>query len=275
MDFANYTFYISPPKKTQITFKIIINIVAACLLLMFYYFSLNCADTKWPVRLDIPKKSICIDDFHTGDMLLVFEQGHDFLFFPGHMAIVLEIPKYQQKYVWDLPNPIKHSPNVLKPLGAYLTHSLKPKNSKLYVHHLQYDAQRSPVLTKAILQSIKEMSASIHYKLQTGQDHINFCAQSILGFPGIPNLLPNPGEEDLHYCSSAIFDALIKCRVLKRQILHEIPIYLREKASWSGSEGSTVYPQMFVSADWDLGKYVQDTWVYTPLIQLINPVALI
>jgi len=273
MDFSNYTFYTKPisQPKPDVLFRVVVNLVSALLLLGFYYLSINCPDTQWPVRENIPQEMIDEDNFHSGDILLVFEQGHDFIFFPGHMAMVVELPKYQQKYVWDLPIPLKYVPNVLKPLSAYLTRSLRQKEAKLYVHHLHNRQQAGNMPTKAIMQSIKEMSVSIHFKLQAAHDHANFCAHNILGFPGVPDFLPHPVVKDLHYCASAIFQVMIKCGVLKPEILQEIPVYLREKARWGGTGGSIIYPQMFVSPDWDLSLYVNDAWYYTHVTELKSP----
>lgn len=268
MDLSTYSFYLKPrPPRDDILFRVLVNVVAAILLIALYYLSLNCSDTSWVVRDDVTSKQFNATDFHTGDILLVFKQGHDFIFFPGHMAIVVELPRYGQKYVWDLPVPIKYSPNVLKPLGSYIKNSLKGRESLVYVHHLT-DVCGRYMNPKQLLPEIKKMSASIHYKLQTAHDHANFCAHSILGFPGIPDFLPKINEEDLHYCSSATIALLIKAGVIKKSLLEYLPTYCREQTEWYGSSGTTLYPQMFIHPDWELSKYVKENWHYSQLYQI-------
>jgi hypothetical protein len=270
MDFTNYTFYIKPKiqKSTCCWFRILVNIVAVLLLVGLFYFSLNSKKTFWPVSSHISTEKIDLVNFHTGDLLLIFNQGHDFVLFPGHMAVVIELPQYSQKFVWDLPNPLKHAPNVLKPLDTFLKNSLKSTEGKLYVQHLH--GPHSDVFTRSLLPHIKKMSASIHYRLLTMHDHANFCAQTILGFPGIPDFLPGPSDHDLHYCCSAIFEALIKTQVISSSILLETPVFNKENNKWihSSKSGITVYPQMFVSADWNINKYVNAPWSYDPVTQL-------
>lgn len=271
MDFRNYTFYMKPPApntRHDILFVVIVNIIAACLLVGFYYLSLNCRDTCWPVRPDIPSEAIDLSKFHSGDILLVFLRGHDFILFPGHMGVVVELPQYRQKYVWDLPNPFYHAPNVLKPLHKYMRKALAPKNARLYVHHLENKTSPEFTPTRSILKTIKKMSASIHYKLQAAHDHADFLVHTIIGLPGIPDFLPSFSDgEDLHYCSSAILNLLIHCGVLNKSILENIPVYFREHQRWKRSEGSVIYPQMFISG-WDLSKYVNPEWSYSPLHRL-------
>jgi hypothetical protein len=113
------------------------------------------------------------------------------------------------------------------------------------------------------------MSASIHYKLQTAQDHSCFCSHTLLGLPGIPNLLPDIPDNDLHYCSSAIISILIKSGVLISDILASLPTYSRELSQWQGTDGTTLYPQMFLHPEWNLNKYVNKEWKYE-LIEIQN-----
>jgi hypothetical protein len=265
MDLSNYSFYLKPPQTSDdLLFRILVNIISCVLLLSLYYMSINCSDTSWAVREEVETSEFDIDDFHTGDMLLVFKQGHDFILFPGHMAIVVELPRYGQKYVWDLPVPIKYEPNVLKPLSRYMKGALSGRGSKVYVHHLLKKAG-GYLEARDILPMIKRMSASIHYKLQTAHDHANFCVHSILGLPGIPDIFPDMNEKDLHYCSSAILELLIHAGVIDKSIMELLPTYCRELNIWQGTMGTTVYPQMFIHPSWDLEKYVNPEWVYTPL----------
>ena len=254
---------------TDVEFRVIVNIVAVVFVLVMAYESLHTRASQWLVRPCIAQEVFSADRFSTGDLLLVFGQGHESILYPGHMAIVVELPRYRQKFVWDMPLPFLHSPNVLKPLAGFVAGTLKRRGAKLYVHHLAPTCAGTSAagLTRQLLPLIKSLSVNAHYKLQTVQDHLNFCMRRILGMPGIPDLLPTPSSDYLHYCSSAVLGMLVQTGVLKPEILTSVPTYVDQR--WLGVQGRTVYPQMFVHPDWEIAPFVQgDAWSFGPLVRI-------
>jgi hypothetical protein len=165
--------------------------------------------------------------------------------FTGHVGVVVDVPRYQQKYVWDIHSPL-YPPTVLKRLSSYVSSCLKGKKSRLYVYHLH-----GPVIESAqILRRIKTMGASIHYKAQTCQAHLNYCMQTLLGLPGIPNFLPRSTSPDLHYCSSAVITLLVHLQILQPSILDCF------------QEDTVFYPQLFLAPEWDFNSYVTEGYQY-------------
>ena len=70
-------------------FRAVVTMLALILLLAIVAWSINCPETRWAVRDDVPIHEFDSQDFHTGDLVLVFVEGHDFLMLPGHVGIVV------------------------------------------------------------------------------------------------------------------------------------------------------------------------------------------
>ena len=252
MDFTQYSFYFQP---RQSSFRPILHLVVLLLLVVFFCLSWTSTYVKWRVRPDIPQRQFSLEDFRTGDILLNFKHGL-FLLFPGHMGIVVELPRYGQKYVWDL-QPY-HSPTVLKPLANYITGSLSGRNATVYVYH-----QTGPLINPALLLGpIKALSSSVQYEACSLELHLQMCTQLLLGLPGIPDCLPTIVKKDLHSCSSAILQLLIHATVLHPSILAHRP-------DLPFGAALPIYPQNFLSPGWDLNQYVIAPYKYR-LFQIIQ-----
>ena len=243
MDFNNYSFYCAPRKDT---FRLVLHI--AVLVLLLFAASCDCAYYKWNIRKGIPSRYVPLSDYRTGDLILFFEHGHDFIAYPGHVGIVVELPRYGQKFVWDLQ--VYNSPTALKRLSCYL-HSCRAKcKSKTYAYH-----HRGPLIDSDVLLSlIKSMSTGVHYKAQALHAHLNFCGQVLFGLPGIPDFLPAVTNSELHSCSSAVMTLLIKAQVIDPSVLQSFPVL-------------PIYPQNFLHPDWDLNQYMLRPHCYE-LVQL-------
>jgi len=124
----------------------ILVVLVVVLLGALVWQNLRLGLTKWPVQEEVALETVGDDlsSFRSGDLLVIFRQGHDFILYPGHMGIVVEGASYGQKFVWDMPIPLVHEPNVVKPLGRFLSSLLKSKSKvmRAYVFHL--DAAPSP-----------------------------------------------------------------------------------------------------------------------------------
>ena len=239
MDFNGYSFYFHPPRCY---FRVVLYLLVLLFILLVFFSSQRESYLHWRVKKNIPQRQWSSVTFRTGDILLNFKNGHFFLF-PGHMAVVVELPRYGQKFVWDL-QPY-HSPTVLKPLNSYLSGSL---GGKVYV----YQHSGPPIDAARLLAPIKALSPGVHYEMQSFQLHLNACAHVLLGLPGIPDFLPTLVDKNLHSCSSVILQLLIQANVLHPAILHrdpDLPFHAQQMAL-------PIYPHNFLSPSCDLNQYV-------------------
>lgn len=234
--------------------RLLRDLLALLFLVGMYIISLNRPETKWEVMTSAPQVSHTdLSAFGTGDIVLYFSQGHDFLLFPGHMGIVVELPRYGQKFIWDLPLPWQHRPDVLKPLGLYLQRAVRKRTSRVYVQHVS-----GPVNASRVLSCIKRLSSSMSYRLHTFYQHLTFCSEAILGLPGLPDFLPAvPDQGRLYYCTSATLTVLVETGVLDDTIL-------------SDHQETVLHPQLFLQENWDLNRYARPGFQFGELSEVID-----
>lgn len=219
----------------------------ASLLILIVLFVLYYKQPCWPMRNLIQKKIFNFQDYKSGDLLLFFEHGNQFPF-PGHLSIVVKLPKYGQLYVYDMPNPLFHAPDLLKPLHKYLQNASRFTKAKIFIQHLN-----GPEIN--VLPQIKYMSSSSHFDLSSGVAHTNFCLRECLALPGLPQLLPKLPKKNLYYCSNAVITILIKCNVIKSCLLNSDKVLM---------------PSKFLHPDFNINNHVQKPFFYSELQQLIK-----
>jgi Na+-transporting methylmalonyl-CoA/oxaloacetate decarboxylase gamma subunit len=200
---------------------------------------------KWLVKPNIPKVLFDFSLFRSGDLLFFFEHGH-ISPWPGHVAIVVRLKKYNQLFVWDMPNPLFFGPDLLKPLHMYLQSARKFKSAKLYLQRIQ-----GPALD--LIAPVRYASACSHFDLLAGCKHIDFCLRDFLGFPGLQGLLPEVPKKDLYYCTSAVLSILIKQHVVSPSILND-EIVLK--------------PSTFLHPLFDMNKFMLPPFEYLPIEEL-------
>lgn len=217
-------------------------LTAVLLLLLFWMYSRS---ISWVCKPLIACKQIDLTHFRSGDLLFFFEHGHQFPW-PGHLAIVVQLAKYGQLFVWDMPNILFYGPDLLKPLHKYLQNTMKFRNAKIYIQHLN-----GPEIN--VLPQIKFMSASSHFDLSAGVEHANLCLRDVAFFPSMPKFLPRLKKDNLYYCSSAVLTILIKLGVVKSELL---------------DPNKVLSPATFLDPDFDINQYVNEPFFFSDIQQL-------
>jgi hypothetical protein len=202
---------------------------------------------QWDVRKEFKlKNKQKIDHFSSGDLLYFFEHGFDAPW-PGHLAIIVKLSQYAQTFVWDMPNPLFHGPDLLKPLHKYIANGRKRKKARFFVQQL-----RGPVVS--LLPAIKYISSCGHFDLLSAVHHANFALRECLLLPGIPtNFLPCIEKNERYYCTSAIWTVLQRAGVL---------------GNMPQSGADPLCPVKLLQDDFDLNTHVFAPWHYEAPVEI-------
>lgn len=225
-------------------FKLISFLILSCFLFYLYSKQLK---IKWPTITNICKLPFSLDLFRSGDLLLFFEHGHSFPW-PGHAALIIKLEKYGQVFVWDMPNPLLHAPDLLKPLQMYFKNAQKNKKSKIYVQRLE-----GPDIN--LLPHIKYLASCAQFDLISAIRHANLIVEDILHLPGIPMILPNNiNSKNYFYCTNAVLSILKKAKIVTDNIYHDDSIF---------------FPSTFLNPKFQFNDFVLPPFHYKPIIELI------
>lgn len=313
------------PKRGRL-WRSIVKALLVLVGLMLLALALYTAWTHgWRVRQDVPKLTFTAehqpvkDDpggrcdqtqftlarFHSGDILLVFGQGHDTVWATGHMAIVVKLPQHGQLYVWDVPNPLFYPrADVLKPLSSYVKSALKPSvmnfgmKPRIYVAHLRAEANGSEAahdaLTRQLLPLVHRLASTARFDGEMMRTHLKFCVRTTLTAKTqqatakspenrlrashttitsrrrrLAQITDQKRKKQLHTCTSSVLGLLVTCGVLKEDILVHIPCY--QEGEWVGDNGGNLYPHMFLHPNFEFQKHFANGWTYAPPVELVLP----
>lgn len=212
-----------------------------CFVLLAFLLFVLYTPQQWTIET-IQQLSFDIASCRSGDLLFFLEHGTSFPW-PGHLAIVVTLPQYHQVFVWDMPNPLFHGPDLLKPLQTYISNARKKRQARLFVQRLT-----GPSIN--LLPLIKYMSASTHFDVASGITHLNAVLRQCAMLPGLPTFLPSVGKKDLYYCTSAVFALLTKAGVMRPLI------------DWEGEHA--LCPASLLHPDFELNDHVNSPWKYGP-----------
>lgn len=181
----------------------------------------------------LPEETFDLLKFQNGDLLISFSD-YFVAIHPGHLALVVVLPLFDQRMVWDLA--LGQDTFVLTPLSAYVERAWQI-NKKIFVRHLRGPGLRSDRLIPTL-----RRYSSVRFKAQATLDHISYLLHRICGLPGLPHL---SGGKDEFYCSELIMEVLIHVGII-------VPTY-REELTNSNMFTPThlVYPYMLIETqDW-------------------------
>jgi hypothetical protein len=203
------------------------------------------ATVSWPRRASVPETPLAsLRHFRSGDILLL-EQPYPLT---GHLALVVQAPRYGQLFVWEMPNPLRRAPDLLKPLACYLRACFK-KKTKVYVQHLV----EGPYVD--LFPCVRSLSARLHYDFLPVFLYCNrvLCGD-VLGLPGLPpSVFKVPQAKDLSHCTKAVTSVLVQTKILSPEIFAYDDIFV---------------PMTLLDPAFDMQRYTLPPYRYAELTQL-------
>jgi hypothetical protein len=218
---------------------------ASLIILMVLVVVWMCSSRRngWPRSPDIKTAPLSLKNFRGGDIILL-EQP-----FPltGHLALVIQAPRYGQHFVFEMPNPARRAPDLLKPLGSYL-HTCLKKKIPVYVYHLEEGPEVD------MFPCVRSLSGRLHYDFYPAFLYMNrVLFGDILGLPGLPeNLLPMPEAKDLSHCTRAVMRVLVETGILSEKILTFDDVFV---------------PMTFLDPAFELNSFTQKPFRYANAVR--------
>jgi hypothetical protein len=198
---------------------------------------------------DIPESvGTSCTPWRSGDILYFMEHGLRKPW-PGHLAIVIQGPRYGQMFCFEMPNPLFHGPDLLKPLHRYLRSCMSKKKALVFRQELM-----GPPARYDFTREIRAMAAKSHFDMTSAVRHFSETMESTFLLPGLPDL-PLPEGKNLFYCSTAVLHLLVKAGVLSPEILR-----LDCK--------SVIKPSRLLHPDFQINRYAQRPWFFGPLVRV-------
>lgn len=129
-----YTYMSRTPNTALSTAaRILVEILSVVVLVLVVMSCLDWRPLYVKKTTHYPAKKVKLADFRTGDLLVTFCNAAPDRHRVGHLALLVEGPKYRQKFVWNMRTRPK-STNILHPLKTYLG---KMKKYKTFVLHCE------------------------------------------------------------------------------------------------------------------------------------------
>lgn len=157
-------------------------------------------------------------DLDTGD-LLVSEGSYCRTIHPGHLALVIRHPKYNQLLVFSHDTQSKQ--HVLIPLSTYIHHN--QLFNQVYALRLQSNSNhQSPRPTFQQIQKIYLSKSSVAYNYHSILIYVHMILHEFLGLPSVVHLLQiivPSSSQTRFYCADVVIHIMIALNILHPDIL--------------------------------------------------------
>lgn len=224
-----------------------------------------CNSSQYVIQDTCKQKEFRQDDFRTGDILVVFHsytgnhQDKHTILNPGHVYLVMELGRYQQRVLWDLT--YWYKAQQFQSLHATVT-NLQKKKVPLFVLHLHHpSAQHREELQRVCRAQICRLTYNLTYDSQALPEHIATSLENLAHLPGMRNPFVDITYSQ-KYCSLYVLKLLVQFGVLRKDVLVNIPFFNTETNTLQGTGGSLFYPCFLVMDDFHLNDFAINGWWY-------------
>lgn len=219
-------------------FKLCASVVVLVAAILFVLLN----NRQREVLLSSPGSELDMQTLRSGD-LLFFMSKTGLSSSWGHLALIVRIPRYGQLFAFDIVNPFRTAPDILKPLPRFFEHCAKHRGSMMFIQRLEEgpDIDPRPV--------IRSLSAAAHFDVGIAYSWSNKFCRDKLKLPGLPPLR-NSGDIDLYYCATFVVTVLQRLGVLKESLLQNRDILL---------------PTDFFTPQFDINQHTNAPWRFGAL----------
>jgi hypothetical protein len=213
---------------------------------VFVFFCFLCMNKrKWTVREITVTDNFNLHSCRSGDLVLYLKEGPQCPY-PGHLAVVVTLPRYKQVFVWEMPNGLFHGPDLLKPISSYFANGKRNHSrAQMYVQSLQ-----GPEVN--LLPFVKHMSANAVFDFQSAVTCANNFLKSVFLMPPFPQI--HASQRHHYYCSNAIFSVLQRACVLSKQVM------------WNND--MVLYPMSLLHPDFDINAFTEPGFRYASPVRI-------
>lgn len=248
--------------------RFVILLTVLCIFGLVITFNLDMFSRPRELLTSFQKIDLDVSRFQTGDLLLSFEMfpgSSSMLLDPGHLYMVVEDARYNQKFLWDLT--FWNSPQALKTLPTTLRHLCR-KKVPVFAFHLHH---QDPVVRQKLAplcrRKLAGLTSNLRYDPYALMDHLIMIMENVLFLPSVRNPWVDV-TQNKQYCSLYIFHILAELGVFCRDILSNIPHFEPHTGNIVPTGGRLAYPELLLHKNMDLNSYTKDGWWFSFPYQL-------